>query len=84
MRVDFFATNTSLGPQLDERVDVLAERVLRRHVQDLVDEDIRLERSHEEQRRGTRVADADDARLGRAAEVAFHDAQAAARRAVRR
>ena len=71
-----------MTPQVDERVDVVVERIGRRDVQDPVQKDVRLERPHEEQRRRARVANADDARLGGAAEVALDDVQAAAGRTV--
>lgn len=47
-----------------------------------MEKDVGLQRSHEEQRRGARVFDAQDAGLGGAAEVVGDDAQAAARRRV--
>lgn len=51
-------------------------------VEDLVKEDVGLQRSHEEERRGARVLHVQDAGLGGAAEVVGDDAQAAARRGV--
>jgi len=72
-----------MGPKIDEGVDVVVQRVrLRRDVEDLVKEDVRLQRSHEEKRGGARVRHAHDAGLGGAAEVVGHDAEAAARRRV--
>jgi hypothetical protein len=47
-----------------------------------VKEDVRLQRSHEEERGGARVLHPDDAGLGGAAEVVGDDGQAAARRRV--
>jgi hypothetical protein len=47
-----------------------------------VKEDVRLQRSHEEERGGARVLHADDAGFGGAAEVVGDDGQAAARRRV--
>jgi hypothetical protein len=47
-----------------------------------MEEDVRLQRAHEEQRGGARVLDADDAGLGGAAEVVGDDAEAAARRRI--
>jgi hypothetical protein len=76
-------SNGSVGPEIEERVDVVAERVrLRGDVEDLVKEDVRLQRSHEEERGGARILHADDAGLGGAAEVIGDDGQAAARRGV--
>jgi hypothetical protein len=48
-----------------------------------VEEDVSLERAHEEQRRGAGIADAQPSRARGAAEVVGHDGEAAARRAVR-
>jgi hypothetical protein len=47
-----------------------------------MEEDVALQRSHEEQRRGARVADAQASGGGGAAEVVGDDGEAAARRAV--
>lgn len=48
----------------------------------MVEEDVPLQRSHEEQRGGARIADAQPSRGGGAAEVVGDDGEAAPRRAV--
>ena len=37
---DFFATNPSMAPQIEERVDVVIQRIRRRYVQNLVEKDV--------------------------------------------
>jgi hypothetical protein len=51
-------------------------------VHDVVDEHVRDQRAHEQQRRRTRILDVDDACVVRAAEVVRDDLQAAPRRTV--
>jgi len=70
------------APEVDQRVDVFGERADRRHLQDVMEEDVALQRSHEEQRGGARVADAQPPGGGGAAEVVGDEREAAARRAV--
>jgi hypothetical protein len=61
----------------------LVERVrLRRDVEHLVQQHVRLQRPHEQQRRCARVFDADAPRLGGAAEVIGHDDEPPPRRRV--
>ena len=74
-------TNTSVSPEIDERVDVRIDGI-RRNVQHVMKEDVRVDRAHEEPRRRARIVDADHAGGGGAAEVVFDDLDAAARRAV--
>jgi hypothetical protein len=72
-----------MSPEIDERVDVVIERVLGCHVQNLMKKDVRLQRSHEEKRRGSRIAHAQNAGFLRAPEVVRDDRQAASRRRIR-
>src|SRR5437016_10837142 len=76
-------SNGSVGPEVDEGVDVVVQRIrLRRDVEDVVKEDVRLQRAHEEEGGGARFFHMQDAGLGGAAEVVGDDAEAAARRGV--
>jgi hypothetical protein len=71
------------GPEVEQRVDELVEGIrLRGDAQDLVQEDVRLQRSHEDEGGSARVAGADDAGRGGAAEIVGDDAQPLARRRV--
>ena len=73
------------GPQIDERIDVAIERIwFRKNVQHAMDHHVRLERPHEQQRKGARIAAADDARVHRPSKVISDDGKDAARRAVLR
>src|SRR5438094_9501361 len=76
-------SNGSVGPEVDEGVDVVVQRIrLRRNVEDVVKENVRLQRAHEEEGGGARFFHVQDAGLGGAAEVVGDDAEAAARRGV--
>ncbi|HEX2121575.1 MAG TPA: hypothetical protein VHL59_08030 [Thermoanaerobaculia bacterium] len=68
------------GPEIDQRVEIVVERVNGGDVEDLMDEDVRLELSHEEQRHRPRVAAADRSGVHGAAEIVGEDAQPASRR----
>jgi len=71
------------GPHLDERIDVAVERIgFRKNVEHAMDHHVGLERSHEEQCVGSRVAGPDHAGIDRSAEVIGHDRDAPSRRAV--
>ena len=77
--------NCAAGPQIDERVDVAIERIpFRKNVQHAMEHHVRLERAHEEECEGARIAAADDAGVHRPAKVVGHDHQSAAGRAVSR
>ena len=73
--------DAAIDPEVEERVEVVVERVNRCDVENLVNEDVRLELPHEEQGQRTRTAAADDADGDGAGEVVGDDAQRAARRA---
>jgi hypothetical protein len=91
-RDDFFATkgtsmllrrDRSPRPEIEERIDVVIERIGRLDdFEYVMNEDVRQQRSHEEERRGARVFDLDDAGFLGAAEVARDDLQATLRRTV--
>src|SRR5688500_11453377 len=71
------------GPELEERIDVLMQRVwLRKRVRDLMDEDKAGEGSHEEESGGTRISDVDDAGVFGRGDVVGDDAKPAAGRGV--
>jgi hypothetical protein len=77
-------SNRPSRPELDQRVDELREGVLGDQVEDLVQRHVRVERPHEEERRGARIVDAHAAGRGGAGEVVRDDRDAAAGRAVGR
>ena len=80
--LDFLvATKPSVRPEIDERVDVRVDGI-RRNVQHVMQKHVRVNRSHEESRRRTRISEANHACLGGAAEVVLDDLDAAARRTV--
>ena len=73
----------SMGPEIEERVDVVVERIRRfESPQYVVDEDVGQQRPHEQERRGAGIVDADHSGLTRAVEVAGDELQAAFRRTV--
>jgi hypothetical protein len=76
------SNKSTVGPEIDECVDELIERVFRAHVKNLMNEHVRLQGPHEEQRRGPRIAHTENAGLGGATEVLGHDLQSATRRCI--
>lgn len=85
------ATGTSLflrndgapGPDIEQSVDVVGERVCRLNgSENLVKEDVREKRSHEQEGGGARVFDADHARLVRPPKISRHNLQPPPRGAV--
>lgn len=87
----FSGTGTSLlcendrsaGPECEERVDVVVERIRPiGDLQNLMKEDVREQRAHEEERRGARLFDPDHARLRGTAEVVGDDLETSTRRTV--
>jgi hypothetical protein len=85
-----FATMTSngkrsLGPQIDQGVDVSGKRIrFRRDVQHVMEHHVRVERSHEQQGRRLGIEGADPPGVHGPAEVVADDGQPAARRTVGR
>ena len=84
MRLAIFGTaNCSFGPEVDERIDVARDRIRRiDHPQDVVNEDVRDERTNEKKRGRSRIVDVDDPGSLRAFEIPRKDLFAAARRTV--
>jgi hypothetical protein len=85
----FAGTSTSNGndrpfaPEVDQRVDVFGQGTDGGHLEHLVEENVTLQRAHEEQCRGARIADAQASGGGGAAKVIGDDGKTAAGRAVR-
>ncbi|MEO8382061.1 MAG: hypothetical protein ABI779_20540 [Acidobacteriota bacterium] len=71
------SANDTIGPEIDEGVDVLLERVGGGELEDLVDEDVGLELSEKEERERPRIDAADSAGFDGAAEVLAEDADGA-------
>src|SRR5881398_3681761 len=70
-------------PDVDQLIDVGIERIRRcGNVEHVMQEDVGLQRSHEDERGGPRIADAHDAGGGGAAKIVGDDLQTPARRRV--
>jgi len=77
------SNNCSVGPQIDEGIDVAVERIrFRCDLEDVMHHHVRLERAHEQERCRARVAAPDHAGIHRAAEIVADDGEAAPRRTV--
>lgn len=77
------SNNCTVRPQIEQGVDVTVERIrLRGNVQYVMHQHVRLERSHEEQCRRSRVAATNRSRFHRTAEIVRDHRDPAARRAV--
>ena len=77
------SNNCSVGPQIDERIDVAVERIrFRCDLENVMHHHVRLQRAHEKQRRRARIAAPDHAGIHRTAEVVADDGEAASRWAV--
>jgi hypothetical protein len=70
----FRGTKASVGPEVDQRVDVRMKRV-RRQLEDLVIEHVRMQRAEEQSRGCTVIGDAHRARRRGAGEVTLHDSK---------
>lgn len=71
-----------MDPQVDQRIDVVGEGIDGRYVENLMQEHVRLQRSHEKESCRTRVPNAHHARALGSPEVFGHDLQPASRRGV--
>lgn len=79
----FLRNDRSSGPDIEESIDVVGERICRFNgSKNLVKEDVREQRSHEQQRRRAGICDADHSRLMRPPKIAGDDLQTSPRRAV--
>src|SRR6476646_9132615 len=79
----FLWNDRAPSPDIEQSIDVVGERIGRLDgSKDLMKEDVRQQRSHEQERRGAGIFDADHARLMRSPKIPGHNLQAAARRAV--
>ena len=73
----------STSPEVEECIDVVVEWIRRGDdFEYVMNEDVRQERPHEEQRRRTRILDSNDTGLTGAPEIARHDLQPAPGRTV--
>lgn len=75
--------NCSPGPQIDERIDVAVEGIrFWGDFEDVMHHHVRLERTHEQERRRARVAAPEHAGVHGTTEVTADDSEATAGRAV--
>jgi hypothetical protein len=72
------SNDCSVGPQIDERIDVAVERIrFRCDFEDVMHHHVRLQGAHEQECRRARIATPDHAGVHRSAEVVPDDSEAA-------
>jgi hypothetical protein len=77
------SNNCSVGPQIDERIDVAVERIrFRCDFENVMHHHVGLQRAHEKKRRRARIAAADHAGIHGTPEIVADDHQSASRGAV--
>jgi hypothetical protein len=77
------SNNCSVGPQIDERIDVAVERIrFRCDLENVMHHHVSLQGAHEKQRRRARIAAPDHAGIHGTTKVVADDGQAASRWAV--